>query len=223
MNGDPLRAVFFDVDGVLLDSLPQHLRYCALKAREYGLHLQLPRTDELREAISRGLRVSPMLRFFLAVGFPPALAERGVADYEREFMQRCPPPPFAGIGACLERLRDAGLALGLVTSNTRANVEPALGATMALFDPRLLFFFEHGGKSSDKGWCLAEGARRLAVPAPSCVYVGDQPADRSAARSAGVRFLGVRYGWGLLHAEADLVAVDSVPAIADALLAGQPP
>ena len=110
-----------------------------------------------------------------------------------------------------------------MTSNTRTDVEPALGKTMALFDPRLVFFFERGGKSSDKRWCLLEGARRLDVPPAFCIYVGDQPADHSAASSAGVRFLGVRYGWGFLHADPDLVMVDSVPAIADALLAGQPP
>ena len=50
-----------------------------------------------------------MLRFFLAVGFAPALAERAVADYEREFVQRCPPAPFPGIEAMLQRLRDEGL------------------------------------------------------------------------------------------------------------------
>jgi phosphoglycolate phosphatase len=223
VNPDPLRAVFFDVDGVLLDSLPQHLRYCALKAREYGLDLRLPDVEELRDAISRGLRVSPMLHFFLAIGFPPGFAERGVADYEREFAQRCPPLPFAGVDAMLRRVARAGLVLGLVTSNTRDNVEPALSATMPLFDPRAVFFFEPGREGRDKRWCLDEGARRLQVPPSSCVYVGDQPADRSAAIAAGVRFLGVRYGWGFLHADPALALVDSVPAIADALLREQPP
>jgi phosphoglycolate phosphatase len=223
VNGDPLRAVFFDVDGVLLDSLPQHLRYCALKAGDYGLVLRIPDIEDFREAISRGLRVSPMLHFFLAVGFPLRFAKRGVADYEREFVLRCPPAPFPGIEAMLQRLADAGLALGLVTSNTRANVAPALGPTMTVFDPGLVFFFEHGSPDRDKPWCLNEGARRLDAAPASCVYVGDQPADRAAAAAAGVRFLGVRYGWGLPHADPAFVAVDSVAAIADALLAGQPP
>ena len=223
VNTDPLRAAFFDVDGVLLDSLPQHLRYCALKATEYGLTLRLPDVDAMRDAISRGLQVSPMLNFFLAVGFPPKLAERGVADYEREFAKRCPPMPFPGIDAMLRRVARAGLVLGLVTSNTRDNVEPALSATMLLFDPRAVFFFERGTNSRDKRWCLDEGARRLRVPPSSCVYVGDQPADQSAAIAAGVRFLGVRYGWGFLHADPALAMVDSVAAIADALLTEQPP
>lgn len=223
MNPAPPRAVFFDVDGVLLDSLPQHLRYCELKAREYGLGLRMPDIAEFRDAISRGLRVSPMLHFFLAVGFPPKLAEQAVEAYKVEFVQRCPPPPFPGIADMLRRLADAGLALGLATSNTRDNVAPPLGAALALFDPRAMFFFDDDQPSRDKRWCLVEGARRLGVPPASCVYVGDQPADRSAAASAGVSFLAVRYGWGLPHADPAFATVDSVPAIADALLAGQPP
>jgi N-acetyl-D-muramate 6-phosphate phosphatase len=221
----PLSVVFFDVDGVLLDSLPQHLRYCALKAREYRFDLRLPDIDQLRDAIGRGLVVSPMLRFFLAVGFPVKLAERGVADYEREFARRCPPRPFPGVEPLLRRLRDAGLVLGLVTSNTRANVEPALGAAIGAFDSRAMFFHEPAvpaGESRDKRSSLLEGARRLGVPAASCVYVGDQPGDVAAAAAAGVRFLGVRYGWGLVHPDPALVVVDTVPAIADALLAEQP-
>src|SRR4051812_27591152 len=121
------RAVFLDVDGVLLDSLPQHLAICADQARELGLDLQIPDAAGLRNLVAQGVPVSPMRRFFLAVGFPPDAAERASAHYEREFMRCYPPTPFAGVEAMLARLGAASLTLGLVTANTGANVEPALG------------------------------------------------------------------------------------------------
>lgn len=213
------RAVFFDVDGVLLDSLPQHLHYSELKAREYGLDVRVPDVETFREAVSRGMRVSPMLYFFLALGFPRPMAERGVVDYEHDFVLRCPPMLFPGIDAMLSRLLAADQLLGLVTSNTRANVAPTLGPLMMKFDRRLLFFHDYGGDGRDKRECLLEGARRLGLPSASCVYVGDQPADRAAAAAAGVRFLGVRFGWGFANAEPGVFTVDSVAAIATALLA----
>lgn len=193
-----LRAVFFDVDGVLIDSLPQHLQICRDKAIEFGLSLKIPDVDEFRELVRNGIKVSPMECFFLAVGFPASLAKRAVADYEKEFMQRYRPKAFAGVDKMLRILRKAKLELGLVTSNTRANVVPALGSAMQYFDQRCLFFFDRYSEPRTKSWCLLEGARLLGVKPTECVYVGDQPADVAAATEAGTRFLWVTYGWGIL-------------------------
>jgi phosphoglycolate phosphatase len=214
-----LQAVFLDVDGVLLDSLPQHLQFCAAKAREYGVSdVRIPTVEEFRRMVRKGVAVSPMLNFFLALGFPPALAQRGTEDYEREFMQLCRPAPFPGIEHMLGRMRAAGLALGLVTSNTKANVEPALAHVLPAFDPRCLFYFDRYPEPRDKAWCLAEGARILGLAPGDCCFVGDQPGDAAAARTAGVPFLGVSYGWGLQSEGNSVYTVDSVPAVADALL-----
>ena len=191
------RAVFFDVDGVLVDSLPQHLQICHDKAIEFGLKLKIPTVDEFRQLIRRGTKVSPMHYFFLAVGFPEDFAARAVADYEREFMQRYRPKTFVGTSEMLKTLQSGGLKLGLVTSNTRANVMPALGNAMQYFEESCLFFFDRYPEPKTKSWCLAEGARLLGLEPQACVYVGDQPADAVAAREAGVRFLGVTYGWGI--------------------------
>ena len=220
LNPGVLRAVFLDVDGVLLDSLPQHLRFCADKGREYGLQrLQMPSVEAFKRMVSSGTVVSPMLKFFLAVGFPEPLAKRGVEDYEQEFMRVRRPVAFPGINDMLKRLSDSGLFLGLVTSNTRANVEPALADEMHYFDPRCRFYFDRYPKPRDKAWCLREGARTLGLAPAQCVYVGDQPGDGAAARAADMPFLGVSYGWGLHTDEVSVYIVDSVPAIADALLA----
>lgn len=220
----PLRsnAVFFDIDGVLIDSLPQHLRICQDKAQDYGLtSVVVPDVDELRRQVSRGTQVSPMLNFFLAVGFPQAAAARAVQEYEQDFAARYCPPPFPGIEPMLRRLRMNGIGLGLVTSNIRANVDSVLGAALDHFDPSCRFYFDSAAGHVAKSEYLREGVRRLNLTPQRCTYVGDQPADARAALEARMHFLGVTFGWGLVAGQKDLVLVDSVAEIADALLAGR--
>lgn len=212
-----LQAAFFDVDGVLLDSLPQHLQICRDKAAEFGLKLEEPNADQFRAMVSRGTKVSPMSEFFRTVGFPERCIERAVAEYERDFMELYRPQKFSGVDTMLDKLRAAGLRLGLVTSNTRANVEPALGGAMRYFDPRALFFFEHDAVSMSKSANLLEGARRLGANPAMCVYIGDQTADAAAAAAAGLRFLGVTYGWGIPQGEGRFETVNTVAQIAQRL------
>ena len=212
------RAVFFDVDGVLVDSLPQHLQICRDKAVEFGLKLKIPTVDEFRQLVRRGTKVSPMRYFFLAVGFPEDYAARAVADYQREFIQRYRPKAFPGVSEMLKTLQAAELKLGLVTSNTRANVVPALGDAMQYFEESCLFFFDRYPEPKTKSWCLAEGARLLGVEPQACVYVGDQHADATAAREAGVRFLGVTYGWGISDDDKQYETAKSIIEISEKLI-----
>jgi phosphoglycolate phosphatase len=222
MGRGAVRAVFLDVDGVLLDSLPQHLAICADKAREFGLHLRIPDVGAFRRLVASGVKVSPMVDFFRAVGFPDEIAERAAADYKREFMQRYRPTVFPGVDAMLARLHEAGHTLGLVTANTAGNVEPALGEAMRYFDPRCLFYVDSLAQPRSKAWWLSEGSRILGVAPQDCVFVGDQPADAAAAHAAGCRFLGVTYGWGLSGGDASMLTADSVEAIADVLAGAAP-
>jgi len=213
-----LRGVFFDVDGVLIDSLPQHLQICRDKAVEFGLKLKIPSITEFRELVRRGAKVSPMRCFFLTLGFPEYLARRAVADYENEFVRRYRPKVFAGVGKVLTALRNAGLELGLVTSNTRANVAPVLRNALEYFDERCLFFYDRYTEPRIKRWCLEEGARLLAVKPRECVYVGDQPADAIAATEAGTQFLGVTYGWGISESDKQYKTARSITEIPEKLI-----
>ena len=77
-------------------------RICAEKATEYGLlDVRVPSVHEFKRLVAAGTRVSPMINFFLAVGFPRELAERADHEYRHEFAQKFPSKPFPGIGEML--------------------------------------------------------------------------------------------------------------------------
>jgi phosphoglycolate phosphatase len=217
-HGEVPRAVFFDVDGVLLDSLPQHLKFCEDKARQYGLTgLNVPTVDAFKRMINDGVRVSPMYDFFVAVGFPNDLAEQGVRDYDREFALAYQPDVFKGVDALIQSLDHAGVTLGIVTSNVRVNVEKPLGNLMRYFAPDCSFYYDTFPKPKAKSECLTIGADSLNIDPAQCCYVGDQPADGSAALAAGFRFIGVSYGWGFFVGDRRVYTVDLPAQIAETL------
>jgi N-acetyl-D-muramate 6-phosphate phosphatase len=213
-----LTSVMFDVDGVLLDSLTPHLQICEDKNREYQLGLAIPRPEEFRQMVRRGVKISPMKFFFQAVGFPSKYADRAFEQYQGTFMRDYRPEPFPQIDEMLFKLASAGLKLGIVTSNVRSNVDAALGPNMRFFEPKCIITKDDYASDSKKD-ALLSAAKRLNVDIISTIYVGDQPADWVAAKETGAGFLGVTYGWGISENDTDFPVVNDVMAVAGYILA----
>jgi hypothetical protein len=128
---------------------------CQDLARQYNLLLAIPSVPQMRAQICAGLVVSPMRQFFIAVGFPPDVADQAENEYQRQFAARYQPRAFAGVPEMLLSLHQAGLPLGLVTANIRENVAPALRLSMDLFDTRCLFFWQPGMATITKSAAFA--------------------------------------------------------------------
>ena len=203
-----LRVVLFDVDGVLLDSLSPHLKICEDKSREYGLGLKIPNTSDFKKMVRRGTRISPMKYFFMAVGFPEEFAEKANQQYQKVFMQAYAPAPFPGVYEMLRGLHN-GRQLGIVTSNVRSNVVEALGLSVEFFRPDCIYSKDELAGVS-KSQAIASAMRKCQGSPGETIYVGDQPADWDAANAAGVKFLGVAYGWGISKEDKDFPVVGEV-------------
>ena len=204
-------AIFFDVDGVLIDSLKAHLEFCEDRARKIDPRVKIPSVREFRDLAKGGRKISPMREFFLVVGFPENAIDAAVKDYEANFASESKSQMFDGVVEMLAMLHKSGIKLGLITSNVRRNVEAILGdETMGLFEPAGLFFHEVGISKSRQ---IEMGAKALQVDVKRCVFVGDLPADESAAREAGSKFVGVTYGWGFAGGELHFETAENVFAI----------
>lgn len=207
----------FDLDGVLLDSLSSHLQICKDKSKEYGLGLSIPNVEDFRSLVRKGVKISPMKFFFLAVGFPEKYSDLAFSQYKEVFMRDYAPKLFPQVEEMLSLLSTSGFKLGIVTSNVRANTDTALGSNMRFFNPDCIFTMEDSNSSSKKD-TLISIAIKLDIDITKLIYIGDQPSDWMAAREAGVNFLGVSYGWGISKKDKEFPVVDNVMGIAEYLL-----
>ena len=203
-------GVVFDVDGVLLDSLPQHLRFCEDMAQELGLDLRVPDVRGFRELARTGKQMAPMEDLLRSVGFPKLAAARAVEVYERTFADEYAVCSFPGTRLATGLLRENGYKLGIVTSNTWGNVSAALGEILSHFQKNCILTRDDR-LSKEQGLAVCAEELRCGGQGPM-LYVGDQNKDRLAAELAGIPFLGVTYGWEI--SSADCATVDCAVDIA---------
>ena len=102
---------------------------------------------------------------------------------------------FPGIAPALARLAEAGVALAVVTSNSEPNVRRVLGPSAALIS-----HYECGVSLFGKGARLRKLLKQTRLPPERVLLVGDELRDAEAARSAGVGFAPV--AWGYTHPDA---------------------
>lgn len=211
-----MSAVLFDLDGTLIDSVPDlHLTANALLAA----HDRAPIDEEqARMAIGHGARAL-IRQVWSETGTPASEAELDRLYHQFLVLYRplatVNTRPYPGVLATLDRLADRPLAI--VTNKPEAPARAILdhlGLT-ARFGAIL------GGDSlptrKPEPGMLHEALRQLG--APTGVVVGDSEVDVAAARSAGLPVIGVSWGYarGALDADAVIDRFDALPAALDAL------
>jgi phosphoglycolate phosphatase len=221
----PIRLVAFDLDGTLVDSVPD----IAWAIDQMSRSLGLPPTgldkvsgwvgDGVRRLVKRALTRS-------RDGEPePELFERGLEAFRRAYHQHLTVDTrlYPGAREALDQLQQAGIALACITNKAAEFTAPLLEA----LGMRRYFGLVLSGDSltlrKPDPLPLLHAARQFGVtPAQSCM-VGDSRNDILAARAAGFVAIGVRHGYGvdLLVAPAPDVVLDSMSAL-PALLANWP-
>jgi phosphoglycolate phosphatase len=192
---DPPRLVVFDCDGTLVDS--QHHIVSAMHSAFAANGLALPEADSVRRTVGLPLEVA-IERLLLPLG-SRALDAVVEAYKTAAVAQRLEPdhhePLFPGLVATLDRLDQAGFLLGVATGKARRGLNFTL-ATHGLSDRFVTLqtcdVVAAGKPAPDM--VLQAMAETGAVPA-STIVVGDTTYDMEMARNAGVRAVGVAWGY----------------------------
>jgi HAD superfamily hydrolase (TIGR01509 family) len=187
-----LRAVIFDVDGTLIDSVPQHAKAWQDAFRDFGHDFPL---EDIRRQIGKG--GDHLLPVFLSEA---EIEERGEAleKHRAEILKTRYLPTIKGfpeVRALVERLLADGRHLALASS-AKADELQTYKTIAGIADLIETETSSDDAEASKPDPDIFEAALdRLDGVAPDeAVVIGDTPYDAEAARKAGLRTIGLLGG-----------------------------
>jgi pyrophosphatase PpaX len=184
----PIRAVLFDVDGTLLDTTEFIYGGFDHTLAAHG-H---PIAERVRYARVMGKPLE-VCYAELAPGCDPVSLVETHRTWQAGNLHLS--TPFPETLMVLRTLRDAGLRLAAITSRSRrTSVHTIEQAGLAAYLDLILSFEDVTAIKPDPAPLLL-ALERLGVPPAAALMVGDTDADILAGRAAGVRTVGVTYGF----------------------------
>ena len=174
------RAVLYDMDGTVLDTLSDLEAACNTALRQFGL----PEVPREKVRLSLGNGADRLIRACVPEGTDEELIRRVIAWYRPWYDAHCCvlTAPYPGILPLMERLKARGIPQAIISNKADAAVQ------------------ELAARESERVRCkpnpdaVLAAAAQIGVAVEDCVYVGDTEVDLATARNAGMDCLIV--GWG---------------------------
>ncbi|MDO6387891.1 MULTISPECIES: phosphoglycolate phosphatase [unclassified Uliginosibacterium] len=190
------RAIFFDLDGTLVDSVPDLAEAARRMLRDLG---EATRTDaEVATYVGKG--IPTMVERALTMGRNPVAPER-LAEAVALFMRHYEDTnglltrAYPGVVETLPVLKARGLKLGVVTNKAEAFIAPLLDelGLGGFFD--VLIGGDTLAQKKPEPEPLWHACEQLGVSREAALMVGDSGNDALCARRAGIPVLLMTYGY----------------------------
>lgn len=179
-----IKAVIFDVDGVLLDSFEANLKFFNDLLRKFG------HTPPTREEY-KGLMASHMkaiIKQFSKLESEDEIQKIWIVGRDKKEVPY--PSHLLNLPDALEetiKILHKDFILGIVTSREGSGVYriPQLASLKKYF--KVIISFEDTNDHKPHPAPLLLAAQKLNIKPEECVYIGDTETDLKAARSAGMK------------------------------------
>ena len=190
-----MKACIFDLDGTLTYTFESMTSSENLRLKEMGLS-QITK-DQCRMFVGNGARV--LIEESLKVSGDPKASriEEGMKIYGRIFDQNCTyhVTLYEGIPEMLKALKDRGIHLAVLSNKPdRQTVK----VVKEIFGDNI-FDYAQGQKDGirrkpepDGVWYLME---QMQVSKEECLYIGDSEVDAATGKNAGLKTIGVLWGF----------------------------
>lgn len=187
-----INAVVFDLDGTLLDTIPDIA--AALNRALISCGLPTHTTREYEQFVGGGIREAVLKA--APVGTEEDMIDRILRAYRTDYSVHCAVETtyYTGVMDMLEGLVQAGLALGVLSNKTESSAQKVIET----YFPSIPFRFVLGrvdGRPLKPDRGAAEPVLEvLSLPAGEIAYVGDSGTDMLFAKAAGM--IPVAAPWG---------------------------
>lgn len=190
------KAVLFDMDGTVLDTLDD----LAAAVNAALCEFKLPQVDIAQVRAGLGNGAARLIDFCVPGDCPVDIREELLAFYMAYYNANCKlkTAPYEGIIPLLQRLKAAGLRLAVISNKQDAAVK----ALAAEFFPGLLesaIGESETVRRKPNPDAVLSAAKHFDVEVKDCVYVGDSEVDVQTAKNAGMDCVAV--SWGFRSAE----------------------
>ena len=186
-HGKTFRAVVYDLDGTLVDSMPM-----VLQAFAYALEPYLPPLSPMELFARLGGPPDRTFRELLGNETHAVVALRRLEEFSRANWRLI--RAFDGMVGHLEAMQADGLALALWTGRERESTEWILREQRLEARLRAVVCGDDLPTHKPHPGGLEEILRRLTVTREETLFVGDADVDVLAGAEAGVRTLLIRHG-----------------------------
>ena len=197
LRGRLMKAFMFDLDGTLLDTLEDIAASCnlLLEARGWPGHPVAAYRHMVGNGFATLIRraVPDAVLASLDSGALERLVEEGRGIYAAHLHGAT--APYPGMEKTLAELARKGFALAVLSNKP----DEMTRAVIARQFPSIPFALVRGGRADtplkpDPAGALAM-LREMRVPPEACFYVGDSAVDMRTALAAGMRPVGVAWGF----------------------------
>ncbi|HEX7894871.1 MAG TPA: HAD family hydrolase [Terriglobales bacterium] len=194
----PLKALIFDLDGTLVDSVYGHVLAFQLAFAEAGLPVEAWRIhrhigmsgDVLTRALIRESGYNASTKKLAKI-------EKRHGELLRKLLPR--PQPLPGATTLLRDLRRKGILHGIATSGKPAEMKLAL-KSLGIGEQTVVVNRSEAPRAKPEPDLFLKCQERLGVAPQECYAIGDAVWDLLAARRAGMLPIGLLCG-GISHEE----------------------
>lgn len=181
------RLVIFDSDGTLVDSFP----WFRDVINDVADRFRFPRLDSAKIEMLRSVGSREILQELGVPRWKLPLIVRHMRRLKAREADRT--KVFPGVPAMLRRLKQGGVILAVVSSDTEDNVRQTLGPLNA----GLVDAYACGAPVFGKPRRMQRVLRRSGFRPADAIAIGDELRDIVAARSVGIDFGAVSWGYAL--------------------------